>query len=300
MRTPRLVSIGECMVELSATGTPGTYVRGFAGDTFNTAWYLARLRPDWAVDYLTDVGDDAISDEMLAMFRDAGIGTGTVRRHGDATLGLYMISLTDGERSFAYWRGQAAARRLADDPARLARALDGADLVYVSGITLGILTPEARGRLLDAVRTARQAGAQVAFDPNLRPRLWPDTDTMCAAVMEAAAVADIVLPSHEDEAAFFGDADPAATLARYRGVGAREVVVKNGADMLLFCDGPSSATHTPDPVGEVVDSTAAGDSFNAAYFAERLAGADMDRAVAVACALSARVIGGRGALVALD
>jgi len=296
----RIVSIGECMVELAPTGDPATFRMGFAGDTMNTAWYLRqRLPPDWAVDYLTAVGTDGVSDRMVAFLQDAGIGIGYIARRADRTVGLYLIELgAGGERSFAYWRGQSAARLLAEDPAALTAGLDRARLAYLSGITLAILGDDDRKRLLAVLSLFRDAGGRVAFDPNLRPRLWSTGDAMCAAVMQAAAVADIALPSFDDEAQWFGDADPAATLARYGAVGC--VVVKNGAGPVWWREGAATGIHATAPVADVVDTTAAGDSFNAGFLAARLTGADMEHAVAEGAALAAQVIGGRGALVPVD
>jgi len=126
----RVLAIGECMAELAPTGAAGDLRLGFAGDTFNTAWYLARCAPDVEVSYLTAVGDDAISQNMRAFMQDAGINDTHVRTSPDRTVGLYMITLDKGERSFSYWRGQSAARTLADDPGHLARAMDLVDAVY--------------------------------------------------------------------------------------------------------------------------------------------------------------------------
>ncbi|WP_298438073.1 sugar kinase [uncultured Jannaschia sp.] len=291
----RVVSVGECMVELAPA--EGDLLRpSFAGDTFNTAWYLARLRPGWTVDYATRVGTDGLSDRMVAAMADAGIGTAHVVRDPMRTVGLYLIELQDGERSFSYWRGQSAARRLAEGDA-LADAFAGADLIYLSGITLGILDAPGRAALMDRLDAARAAGARVAFDPNLRPRLWPDGAAMCSAVMTAAARADIVLPSHEDEATWFGDADPQATLDRYKGAGAAVVAVKDGPGRVICAVPDGLAHHDPAPVQDVVDSTAAGDSWNAGFLAAWLDGAKADTALRAGCDLSAKVIGGRGALV---
>jgi 2-dehydro-3-deoxygluconokinase len=295
---PRVVAIGECMVEIGPADTPGLFRMGFAGDTFNTAWYLRRRLPgDWAVDYLSAVGTDAVSATMTDFMEAAGIGTTHVARLPDATVGLYLIELKDGERSFAYWRGQSAARRLAEDEGRLRAALAGADLAYLSGITLAILPAPDRARLLSALADYRAHGGRVAFDPNLRPRLWPNAAAMTEAVTEAARHADIALPSFDDDAGAFGDADPEETARRYAGLGVAEVVVKNGAGrMAALVDGVSH-THDPAPAPEVVDTTAAGDSFNAGYLAARLAGAPGPEALATGSALAARVVGGRGALV---
>ncbi|MGC9420788.1 MAG: PfkB family carbohydrate kinase, partial [Rhodovulum sp.] len=131
-----VLAIGECMVELAPTGG-GLYRRGFAGDTFNTAWYARRLLPaDWSVAYASCVGTDAVSREMVDFMAAEGIDTTPIRRLPDRTVGLYMIALTGGERSFFYWRGQSAARALADDPDWLDATLSGRNFIHFSGISL--------------------------------------------------------------------------------------------------------------------------------------------------------------------
>lgn len=294
----RVVCIGECMVELAPADVPGTFRMGFAGDTLNTAWYLRRsLGADHGVDYLTAIGTDRVSDQMHAFFQNAGLGTAHVQRHADASVGLYMIHLSEGERSFSYWRSQSAARNLARDGDKVAQALQGAAMAYLSGITLAILPQTDRARLLQILRAFRATGGRVVLDPNLRPALWPDTHTMCSAIQQAAAVSDIVLPSFEDETAWFADSDPRATAERYAACGASTVIVKNGGDPVLGFDHGAIHTHPTVPVADVVDTTAAGDSFNAGFLARHLTGHPLQDAVAHGCALAARVVQARGALV---
>ncbi len=291
------LSVGECMVEMSDAGG-GLYRRGFAGDTFNTAWYARRLLPDtWRVGYVSAIGDDAASAEMAAFMQGEGIDISTLRRFPDRTVGLYMISLEQGERSFSYWRGQSAARGLADDPTWLAEALSGGDILYFSGITLAILTPAARQTLCDALRQARTNGAQVAFDTNLRPRLWESKTTMQDGMHLGASVADVVLPSFDEETILFDDASPADTITRYRKCGAEIVAVKNGPADLTLWDGGQEQTVSALPIGKVVDTTAAGDSFGAAFLTELAQGRSPTDAAQGAMALAAKVIQSRGALV---
>jgi 2-dehydro-3-deoxygluconokinase len=296
----RIVSIGECMGELSETGTPGTLSMGFAGDTLNTAYYLRHsLGTDWQVDYVTAVGTDGLSERMVEFLSAEGIGTDHVRRLSDKTIGLYYITLKDGERSFTYWRNDSAARKLASDPAVLARALDGADMAYWSGITLAILPNQDRLALIEALSQFAGRGGTVVFDPNLRPRLWDNPETMRGWIHRAAAVSDLCLPSFEDEATWFGDTDPAATIRRYLAEGSRRVVVKNGGADVCFAGSNGEVSACPIPTVEhVVDTTAAGDSFNAGYLAAELAGASIPDAISAGARLAGRVIGARGALVA--
>ncbi len=296
----RFLAIGECMAELAPAGAPDTYTLGFAGDTFNTAWYLRRLQPMAAVRYLSRVGDDTLSDRMLGVMSEAGIDTSHMTRIPGRSVGLYMISLKDGERSFSYWRDASPARQLADDPAALDAAIDDADLVYVSGITLAIVGTDGRRTLLDALHRGREAGKTIAFDPNLRPRLWPDTQTMCQAVMEAARASDIALPSFEDEAVHFGDSDAGATAGRYAGAGAATVVVKNGDGPVLYRHDGRAGSVVPPPVAKVVDTTSAGDAFNAGLLVGLDDGKPIETAIGTACQVAGQVIGQPGALVAID
>lgn len=295
----RIVSIGECMGELSETGTPGSLNMGFAGDTLNTAFYLRQcLGADWQIDYVSAVGRDGLSDSMVEFLIGQGIGTSHIRRLDDKTIGLYYITLKDGERSFTYWRSDSAARRLASDPSALAQALHGADVAYWSGITLAILPNEDRMTLIEALGQFAGRGGTVVFDPNLRPRLWDNPETMRDWIHRAAAIGDLCLPSFDDEAIWFGDADPVATVKRYVSEGVRRVVVKNGASDVTF-QGADGRSHTLPmvPAERVVDTTAAGDSFNAGYLAAELRGASMADAILVGARLAAGVIGARGALV---
>lgn len=290
----RLLCIGECMLELSAT-PDGLFREGFAGDTFNTAWYARRIAGGGTdVAFLSPVGDDDASARLEAFVRASGVTPLLGKRPGRG-IGLYMIWLTNGERSFSYWRDSSAARTLADNLDDLP-GLAAGDLAYFSGITLAVLPPESRERFLRAVRAARGAGVRIAFDPNIRPRLWPDADRMRAVLMEAAAAADIVLPSFGDEAMHFGDRSPMDCARRYLGAGASTVAVKNGPDPVLVMQHGSVVTVTPEPVPDPIDTTAAGDAFNAAFLLALDAGEGAEGAALAGCRLSARVIRHRGAL----
>lgn len=294
-----LIGIGECMVELSEDGS-GLLRRAFAGDVFNTLWYARRSLDDTAtVRFMSAVGTDPLSDEMLASIEGAGIDTGMVRRVPDRRPGLYMIHLDGAERSFSYWRDSSAARLLASDRGHLSRALDAAEAIYFSGITLAILPPDDADAFLELAAVARSKNKVVAFDPNIRPALWPDKSRMQALLSHAAAVATIVLPSFDDESSAFGDPDPEATISRYLACNAGMVVLKNGAgDVLVQQQGAALQVFATPPVSAPVDTTGAGDSFNGAFLAEFIGTEDLAASVRAGQACAAEVICHRGALIA--
>ena len=297
----RLVAIGECMIELAPVAISETFKLGYAGDTLNTAWYLRRLLGSgYQIDYFTAIGTDALSDKMLDFLEGAGIETGHILRRNDKSVGLYMIQLQAGERSFFYWRSDSAARTLAADPGPLRAVLDEADLAYFSGITLAILPRADRSHFLSVLRRFRSGGGIVVFDPNLRRKLWDSADEMTHAVMQAAAVSDIVMPSFDDEAHWFGDDSPAATLKRYTEAQVGCCIVKNGSGCITAYDnGQRINCHAIQDV-TLVDSTAAGDSFNAGFMAARLQGAELSESVQAGATLAAHVIGKFGALVEVE
>lgn len=295
----RFLAIGECMAELAPAAADREYRLGFAGDTFNTAWYLRQLAPDVPIAFFSGVGRDQISADLRDFMDTVGIDTGSLLEVPERTLGLYMISLAEGERSFSYWRGQSAARCLADEEEALEAALSGSDFVFFSGITLGILDAAARGRLFSKLAAARSAGATIAFDPNLRPRLWTSTEEMTSAIMDGAAVSDVVLPSYEDEADWFGDASPSETADRYAKAGATTIVVKNGASAVEYLADGERGEVAVQALTTVVDTTAAGDSFNAGVFAGLAQGNSLPEAIAQGCVLARHVVQGKGALVPL-
>ncbi len=294
-----IASVGECMLELSGTGG-GSWRLGHAGDTFNTLWTLrALVDADQPTDYVSAFGDDPFSEQQIAFFKEGGIGIASSPRLKGARPGLYAITLSGAERSFTYWRNDAAARQLASDPAALAVSLEGRALVYFSGITLAILEPDARAALMSALSTARSAGSLVAFDPNYRPRLWRSAEAARQALDEALSVADIALPTFPDEEALYGDRDIQATAARLLKAGVGEAAVKDGDRPALIAAAEGS-TSVPGITVNAVDTTGAGDSFNGAYLAARLKGEPPVEAARRAHRVAAAVVQVRGALAPFE
>lgn len=282
------------MIELREEAD-GRLSRSFGGDTLNTAVYLARLGTQ--VDYVTALGDDSWSDELIAAWKTEGVGTSRVLRLPGRLPGLYIIQ-TDpkGERRFSYWRETAAARLLfqAPEARTIIDSLAGDDLVYFSGISLSLYGNEGRERLFNALREIRSAGKRVAFDTNFRPRGWPDQAIAREAFRQAFECADIVLASTEDLDLLFGDSgvkelmafsDRAEIVLKYPDLTCRVVV--QGKEIIV----PGTPAH------DVVDTTAAGDSFAAAYLNARLLGQDPEAAAQAGHRLAGQVVRYRGAII---
>ncbi len=297
----RVASIGECMIELRHRSASALDL-AYGGDTLNTAVYLARLTKERGVrvDYVTALGDDAYSDAMLAMWQDQGIGTDLVARLKRRLPGLYTIR-TDarGERSFTYWRSASAARDMLRGPRaeEVAEALESYDLLYLSGITLSILDSPQRAALVVIADRVRAHGGRVAFDSNYRSVGWPNPEAARAAFEEMLARVDIALPTLDDEQALFGAKDAPECAERLRRRGVAEIAIKLGQEGCFLSSAAVTGEIAAAPVHRVVDSTAAGDSFNAGYLATRLLGGDAREAARLGNRLAARVVAHPGAII---
>lgn len=291
----KVACIGECMIELKQAER-GLYSRGFGGDTLNTAIYLARLGV--AVDYITALGDDPLSDEMIAGWAAEGVGTDRVARLKGKLPGLYMIQTNEfGDRRFFHWRENSAARGLMDLPETgdVLDSLASYDVVYLSAITLSIYSAQGRTKLLRALHRARKHGARIAFDTNFRARGWPDPEIARAVFDEAFAASDMVLASTEDLLPLYPDQSDEQLMAR---MPCSEVVLKRlQPGSIVRSEGVSLAVSAEPVIGPVVDTTAAGDSFSAAYIAARLAGTEPAEAARAGHRLGGVVVGYPGAII---
>jgi len=283
----RIACIGEAMIELSTRSDHAQL--GVAGDTLNTAIYLKRSAPDLSVDYMTCLGDDPFSARILDFINTQNIGTDNIQTISGMSPGLYAITTTpEGERSFTYWRSAAAARQLFanGDFSRFGEY----DALYLSGISLAILPQDVRRALLDWLNAS---DVQVIYDSNFRPSLWDSVENAQSMTQAMWARADIALPSIDDEMALFEESAERVMkrFKQHRGQGA----LKRGAE------GPMSIGSEIDQpyagVSAVVDTTAAGDSFNGGYLGAYLSGQSQARALQAGHELAARVIQHRGAII---
>ena len=285
---PRIVCVGEGMLELTETAD-GCRL-GYGGDVLNTAIHLARSGCDAGL--LTALGTDRFSDKLRTMWTDEGLRTDLLLTHPERHAGLYAVTVdAAGERSFTYWRSESAAREMfdLDGSAAATSAASGAAVLYYSLITLAILTPHGRAALLALAAGVRANGGRVAFDSNYRPRLWSSVAEARELCDAAIAGADIGLPTLEDEAALRGDGavDADAVAARWQALGCTETVVKLGAD---GCRLPDGTRALPPLLMQPVDTSGAGDAFNAGYLAARLSGRTTGEAAGIGQALAGRVI----------
>ncbi len=300
----RVAMIGECMIELKESAA-GALTRGFGGDTFNTAAYMARLgaRLGPFVDYVSAVGDDRFSAEMIAYWNANGVGSRLIAVLPGRRPGLYFITVdASGERRFTYWRGEAAVRDCfeADGAEAALAALGGFDLVYLSGISLAVLRPVSRARLLARLEEIAAAGVAVAFDCNHRPALWSSEKEARAVSERVFGFARTVLTTVEELAVIGAEARVDDGLARFAAWPDVELVIKDGPAPCVIRVGGEVRRVPAIRVERVVDTTAAGDSFSAAYLLGRCLGLPVEDSARAAHSVAGAVVQHPGAIVPVD
>ncbi|WP_145588617.1 sugar kinase [Yersinia rochesterensis] len=308
MTSKNIAVIGECMIELSQKGTDLS--RGFGGDTLNTAVYVARQvsKQDLNVHYVTALGTDSFSNEMLAAWQQENIDTSLIQRLDNKLPGLYVIETdSTGERTFYYWRNDAAARFWLTSPQadEICQRLEKFDYLYLSGISLAILDSASRQRLLTLLRACRANGGKVIFDNNYRPRLWQSKEETQEAYRDMLACTDIAFLTLDDEDMLWGETPIEQVIERTQDLGVSEIVIKRGADSCIVWVKEGFEAHQYDvpavilPKEKVVDTTAAGDSFSAGYLAVRLTGGSAHDAAVRGHLTASTVIQYRGAIIPL-
>ena len=254
------------MIELRPAEQGTQLTRGIAGDTFNTAVMLAR--EGVSVRYITQLGSDPFSQEIIDFAQSESIDCGGVLRHASAMPGLYLIQNdASGEREFFYWRDSSAARELfaeRDQIDALLAVVRGGDWLYLSGITVAVMAQHREDEFLEFLRAVKASGVSIAFDPNYRPRLWQSTAKAKAWHEKLLGFSELVLPTLEDEQALWGAASAEAVIEKCRAAGAQTVVVKCPDALAIACDEDERLECRTAYQGPVVDTTGAGDAFNAA------------------------------------
>ena len=287
-----IVSLGEPLVEFNQTrgDDPHAWRQGHGGDTSNMAIAAARLGA--RVAYVTRVGDDAFGRQFRALWTAEGVAVDGVATDPEAPTGVYFVTHGPSGHAFAYLRAGSAASRMAPSTLPL-DVIRAARTLHVSGISQAIST-SACDAVFAAIVAARDAGALVSYDPNLRPRLWP-RERAKAVALATIGLSDWCLPSREDAEWVLGTGEPDAVIDACRRAGARGVVYKRGAEGCVVDDGRARQALAPHRV-QTVDATGAGDCFDGAFIARLCAGDDAFAAARYANAAAAIATTGYGAV----
>ena len=294
-----IVCLGEPLYEFSALpgkerpGKERHWLQGFGGDTSNCA--IAAARQGARVAYVTRLGSEEFGEQFLALWRQEGVDVSGVGIDPGAHTAVYFITHGPAGHVFSYLRADSAASRMRSEylPLSLIRA---AKFLHTSGITQAI-SASACDTAFAAMEAARQAGVRVAYDANLRPRLWPAPRAR-AVIGAALSMSDLFLLSIDEAQALCGLDQPDAVLDWCHRRGARQVALKLGKDGVIGSDG-ERRERLPGHRVQAVDATGAGDCFAGALLARLAAGDGFPAALRYANAAAALTTTGYGAVAPL-
>ena len=296
-KTLDVVALGEAMLEFNQVQSePPMYLQGFGGDTSNAA--IAAARAGARVAYLTRIGQDHWGHLLLQLWAREGVDTRGVLRDAQAASGVYFVSHDADGHHFSYARAGSAASRMqpADVQTHWQALIGQSRWLHLSGISLA-LSASACDTGFAAMHAARAQGTRVAFDSNLRQSLWP-LDRARASINEALRLCDLFLPSMDDMTVLTGLRQPDAVIDWSHAQGARQVVLKLGAEGAIVSEGGQRTPIAPLRV-QAVDATGAGDCFAGNLLARLCQVDSLPQAAVYANAAAALSVQGRGAVAPL-
>lgn len=288
-----VLGLGEPMVEFSQlpdSESGRSYLQGFGGDTSNAV--IAAARQGARCGFVTALGQDPFGEALLALWAREGVDHSGVKRDPKAPTGIYFITHGPEGHTFTYCRAGSAASRMG--PEELPEALlRQTAYLHVSGISQAI-SSQACDAVFRAMEIVREAGGKIAYDTNLRLKLWPEARAR-AVIHEAIRKSDIALPGLEDAKALTGLIEPDAIADFYLKLGAEVVALKLGAEGALIAT-PDSRWRIPGFRVRVLDASGAGDCFDGAFLAELARGRSYLEAARYANAAAALSTTGYGAV----
>jgi len=283
---PEIVSMGEPLLEFNAEeegklSQVRRFIVGWGGDTSNFAVAASRL--GGKVGYLTRVGTDDFGESFLNLWMEEGIDISKVEKDPEAPTGIYFISRRGKDHFFTYYRSGSAATKIRPEGLPFEYICE-AKLFHSSGITQAIST-SACDAVFAALSKAKESGVKISYDPNLRLGLWP-LQRARATINAAVTMCDLVFPSL-DEARILTDLeDPEDIVRFYLDLGPEIVALKMGEEGAILGT-KENIMKCPGFKVRTVDTSGAGDTFDAAFVVAYLEGLPLEECVKFANAAAA-------------
>lgn len=301
---PKLVAIGETIIDLIAT-EPVSYEEAeafqkcFGGAPMNTAVGAAKLGVETGV--VTAVGGDPLGRFAIETLRRNGVDVTHVKVKGGlrTTISFVANEPGTGERTFFFYRKpwcETADSALL--PGDVPKAyLASAKVLHVSGFALS--QEPSRSTILQAIKEAKRAGVKISFDPTLRLDVWGSRGEMRQVYREALGLADVASFSIEEAEEILGSSEPREAASRAFEMGVGLVGLKRGAEGSILASKGGEYHEAPAFKVKPVDTTGAGDAWNAGLLAGLIEGRDLKTCALLANAAGAIVVTARGAITAM-
>lgn len=290
---PDLVTIGETMIVLNPVfrgplGSVPMFRRSIGGAESNVAIAAARL--GISAGWISRLGDDELGQYVLKTIRGEGVDTSRVIMDPRGRTGVFFKELRGNqEPRVYYYRAHSAASRMRPedlDPSYIGSAR----VLYVSGITPA-LSKSCCETVFAALEMAKEGSVSIAFDPNIRLKLWA-IDEARSILMDIARQADMLFPGLDEARMLLGRPSASAREAAMELAdltGAKKIAITMGSEgAYVLADGQEYVKRAY--CISVVDPVSAGDAFAGAFLAAWLTGKTDAECLDVACAAGALAV----------
>ena len=300
-----MIAIGEILVDFVST-KPGPHIEAlafekfFGGAPMNTIVGVSRLGVSAGA--IAAVGDDEFGKFLIEELKrnDVDISEVKVKKGMRTTIAFVANKPVSGERSFLFyrkpWTVETADSALSADDIDL-ECVAKASVLHVSGFALS--QNPCREAVFKTIIHARKVGVKISFDPTLRIDVWDSMATLRKIYSRALELSDIATFSREEAEFILGSSEAEEAARRALGYGIEIVGIKLGEKGSLLMSKDGITVQAPAFRVKAIDTTGAGDGWNAGVLVGLCKGWELEKCATVANAIGAMVVTKRGAITAL-
>ena len=263
MKKYDVVALGELLIDFTENGTSAqgnpVYEANPGGAPCNVLSMLTKLGRKTA--FIGKVGRDIFGNRLAAALTEVGIDTANLVMDDEARTTLAFVeTFPDGDRDFSFYRNPGADMMLGEDELPLDVIADSR--IFHFG-TLSMTHEGVRKATRRAIEAAKQGGAVISFDPNLRPPLWDSLDEARAQIAYGLAQCDVLKIADNELEFMTGETDlhRGAALLREQYPNIKLCNVTAGAQGSYSHYGDKRVFVPACKLGGVIETTGAGDTF---------------------------------------
>ena len=289
-------SIGEAMIEISNIKN-SLYNQSFAGDTLNFCNYLDKKKLN--AFFLSAIGKSEINQSLLDFVKSKNISTKYIKQINQFEIGLYLIKNKDnGEKQFFYWRDESAAKYYFNniDFLNLYKELKNFDYIYFSGITLSIIHISKLNNFIKLLNLLKSKKIKIVFDFNIRPSRW-NKKNLNIFLDSVLKFVDICFLSGEDMKNWKNKNNIKSHEQIVRKYKIKHSIFRKNAKFTYVFLNKTRYVFKNKLLKTVVDTSGAGDGFNAAYLSNFIVNNDPVLALKAGSSLGSKIVMKKGAIV---
>ena len=292
----KICAIGECMMELTNTKME-LYSQSIAGDTLNFTSYLDKKIFDSS--YFTAVGTSEISKRVISFLKERNIKTNLVSRINSHEVGLYLIENSkSGEKIFYYWRDNSAAKFFFNNRniKKFKNQLEKFDYVYFSGITLSLFENNNFHNFIILLELLKKKQVKIIFDFNIRIKRW-SKKKLFSYFSKSIPYVDILFASGQDLNFLKGNASLKTFTNLIKKYNIKHGIYRNSARLNYSFYKNERYFIINKVKSKVIDTSGAGDGYNAAYISNFIKFNNPQKALHAASQIGAKIVMKKGAIV---